>query len=227
MTLPNLIADYRQKQFVTAAKKSYSTALNAVNRWNADNGTIGDYFYFFTAGTSDYEILKSLSKYLNIVQICDSSNIDSCGGKYTVKQYKKLNDGSGNTRQAYELSESRAVLADGTFIAIYSEALRYGGSCKKQFWANEKDENGYFIPDPSSPTGHKGYYTGNNVCGWIFFDTNGLKGPNQVGIDYFGFAFDQDKDIIGYSDDTRGNLNYVLANDKLIKTENYTPGKYE
>ena len=37
MTLPSLIADYKEKELVTRAKRSYSVIMNAINAYNADN----------------------------------------------------------------------------------------------------------------------------------------------------------------------------------------------
>ena len=62
---------------------------------------------------------------------------------------------------------------------------------------------------------------------WIFYiDTNGLKAPNQVGIDNFAFGSGADKGFYSQAP-MNGNFDYVLANGKLIETENYTVGNFE
>ncbi len=224
MTLPALIGKYKEKVLVTAAKKGYSTITNAINKWNAENDIVGEYLTFFSAYNSDEERLKALSKQLNIVKFCPENDVEPCGGEYLVKQYKKYNDGQGNTAIFDILNWWRAVLADGSFVSIRSEVEN--GSCIHKYWAYETDDKGYYIEDPSSPTGYKGKEATSNNCGIIYIDTNGLKGPNQVGQDVFGINFSENGPN-KRQDITRGNINYVLANDKLIETENYTVGKYE
>ncbi len=230
MTLPMLIAKYQEKVLVTAAKKGYSVAVNTVTRWNAANEIAGDSYNFFASGgasnawSRNTVVLKELAKYLNIVQVCDkSSNLKNCGGKYTVKQYKKLNNGQGGTKEQNYMNNFRIVLADGSFIAPQSEVTD-DGTCKHTYWSNATDSNGFFIPDTSgnSPTGFQGQYNSSNNCGFIHIDTNGLKGPNQVGKDYFLIGFTKEGKPWSTSDNY-GNLDYVLKYDKLIKTEDYTP----
>ena len=216
-----MIANYREKVFVTSAKKAYTTILATINTWNAQNEIVGDYEYFWTYPVSMEERLKMITKNMNVLDIC-IYDMEKCGGNHVAKQYKKLNDGEGNTLSANWFNANRAVLADGSFLSIDTTASN--GSCVHSFWSNEKDSNGNFIPDSSSPTGFKGEYKSNDDCGYIRIDTNGLKGPNQVGIDCFGIQFFRNSIK---SPDSMGNLNYVLANDKLINTENYTTGKFE
>lgn len=224
MTIPVLINSYKEKVLVTQAKKSYSNISNTINRWNADNGSVGDYEAFWTSGTTN-EILISLAKYMNTANICTTeASMNKCGGSYEAKAYKKLNDGNGNTQGwAYvQMNSRRMVLADGSFISLVTEVQN--GSCSHTFFNREKDENGNYIPDPTSPTGYKGEYATGYNCGFLTFDTNGLKGPNTYGKDIFRIGFSTNKMVI--SDDSSGNLAYVLRTGKLIKTENYTPGKF-
>lgn len=225
LTMPTLIANYRERVFVVSAKKNYSVLSNAVNKWNANNGTIGDATLFWLVNDSNYSALQELAKELNVVQICDSSEIVKCGGRYTVLQYKKANDGNGNTAQEnWIASFPRLVLSDGTFVSLSREAAR-SGSCEVVQWNNLKDENGYYVKDETSPTGFKGWYWTNTICGRIAFDTNGVKGPNQIGVDIFELAYYGNGKVGGNSDGW-GNIEYVLKNNKLIKTEKYTPGKF-
>lgn len=224
MTMPVVIAKYRERCFVVAAKKNYSVLSNALYKWNADNGSIGDPTFFWLSNDSDYSAIQSLAKQLNAVKVCDTSELSKCGGVYTVLQYKKMNNGNGDTAQETWVSwNPRAVLADGTFIVMSREAAKTG-SCEVVQWQNVK-ENGYLVPDKDSPSGFKGFYYTNKVCGRIAFDTNGAKGPNQIGVDVFELAYYSNGQI-GSSADGWGNINYVITNDKLIKTEKYTPGKF-
>lgn len=223
LTLPSLISRYKEKAFVTAAKRSYSVLTNAMNRWNADKGIVGDPSYFWLSGTND-ELIQEFATVLNVIKVCPLAKINSCGGKYNILQYKKINDGNGNTTQENWISGSvgRLILADGSFVFLQRSST---DSCDKLSWANSKDENGNFIEDPSSPTGFEGKYVESHTCGRIAYDTNGLKGPNQIGVDVFQIAYFSDG-TIGTTYDAWGNINYVLKYDKLIDTEKYTPGKF-
>ena len=224
MTLPALINKYQERVLVVSAKRSYAIVTNALMRWNADNDMTGDYLSFFSSYGSDVERLRVLTKYMNTVQFCTQDKVEPCGGKYEIKQYKKLNDGHGNTAQFDLINWWRAVLVDGTFITLQSEVEN--GSCIHKYWSYETDADGNYIPDDSSPNGYKGKETTSYTCGVIVIDTNGLKSPNQVGRDVFGIAFSQ-KGPEESQNSTRGNINYVLKNDKLIDTEGYTIGKFE
>ena len=223
LTLPNLIANYKEKVFVASAKKSYSTIMNAMNSWLAKNETPGDYSAFWFSKSNDNDLTLEFAKELNYAEICLGSDNERCGGYYNIRQYKKINDGYGETVSEDWISNfSRIVMTDGSFIVVHSDIVN--GSCKKTSWANEQDEHGNFIPDPSSPTGFKGKEVSSDNCGRIAFDTNGLKGPNQIGIDVFEIPFRTHS--LGYAKSLWGNIDYVLANDKLIETENYQTGKY-
>ena len=193
----------------------------AVNKWNADNGTTGEYLTFWTSGNRD-ELTQMLASKLNSAAVCINSQVGPCGGSHIVRRAKKLNDGYGNTIEDSSFELNRIVTNDGMFISIYSEVSN--GSCSHTYWVRDKDDNGNFIPDSSSPDGYKGQYATSQNCGFIFFDTNGKKGPNQMGIDCFGLGFLPNGAF--YYSGNYGNLGYVLLNDKLIETENYTPGKF-
>ena len=222
MTMPTLIANYREKVFVTSAKRGYSVLTNAINKWNADNGVVGDPTYFWLSGTED-ELIVELSKVLNSVKVCTNHKVNDCGGRYDILQYKKMNNGKGETANENWISNnSRIILADGTFISLQRSS---GDNCYKRSWINTKDENGYYIEDPDSPTGFAGKYGDDHTCGRLAYDTNGLKGPNQVGVDVFQIPYYSDG-TIGTTNNGWGNIDYVLTYNKLIKTEKYTPGKF-
>ena len=117
LTMPALIANYREKAFVTSAKRGYSVLTNAMNKWNADNGIVGDPTYFWLSGT-DAELLTEFAKVLNAAKVCSLGKLADCGGGYDILQYKKMNDGKGNTTQENWISRGvgRIILADGTCL---------------------------------------------------------------------------------------------------------------
>ena len=194
--------------------------------WNTQNGVVGDYEYFWISHEKSEDLLKELATNLNAVKVCTTKTLSECGGRYDVKTAKRTNDGTGNTATQNIMNyNGRAVLADGSFIAILTQ-VQNNGSCKYTYWANDKDENGNYIPttDPSSPTGYQGKYGTGLTCGYIGIDTNGLKGPNQVGKDNFLIGMTA-KGFWSNTDST-GNLEYILQHNKLIKTDKYEIGKY-
>ena len=217
MTLPTLIAKYQERVLVTSAKKGYSILLNALNKWNANNDITGEYVTFFTSG-EDSDLNKEFSKLLNSINVCVStSEVEKkCGGSYDIKQYKKLNNGNGQTQTATWFNAYRIILADGMFINI-TRRTAVDNDCIYTYISYDRDADGNYIKDSakevSTPT-----------CGWINIDTNGLKPPNQVGRDVFRLNIMKEK--ISANSDNGGNLEYILKYDKLIKTENYTPGEY-
>lgn len=226
LTLPALIANYKEKAFVVAAKKNYSVLTNAINKWNVENGSIGDVSAFWLSEETDDDLTLAFAKELNAVKVCTNAKLRDCGGGYDILQYKKINDGSGNTTQENWISyRARIILADGTFVSL-SSARENNTNCERLTWANHKDQNGNFIEDSTSPNGFKGFYWKNNVCGRLAYDTNGLKGPNQIGVDVFQIAYFGDGKL-GTDNNAWGNINYVLSNGKLIKTEKYKVGKFE
>lgn len=226
LTLPALIANYKEKAFVVAAKKNYSVLTNAINKWNVDNGSIGDNSAFWLSKATDDDLTLAFAKELNAIKVCTNAKLRDCGGSYDILQYKKINDGRGNTTQENWISSgARIILADGTFVSLQSDRAN-SANCERLIWVNERDQNGKFIEDSTSSTGFKGHYQNHNVCGRLAYDTNGLKGPNQIGVDVFQIPY-YGNGQIGTDNSSWGNINYVLANDKLIKTEKYKIGKFE
>ena len=228
ITIPTLVANYKEKVFVVSAKKTYSGLTNAMNKWNEENGAIGDASAFWFSETTDEGLTFQLAKYLNTAKVCAYAKLRECGGAYNIMQYKKFDDGNGNTYQENWISQrARIVLADGAFVSLGGAGKNItNSSCERQIWVNEKDQNGFFIEDSSSPSGLKGHYYKDITCGRIAFDTNGLKGPNQIGVDVFQIPY-LGNGKSGTDNNAWGNINYVLANDKLIKTEKYKIGKFE
>lgn len=99
LTLPALIANYREKAFVVAAKKNYSVLTNAINKWNVENGAIGDVAAFWLSEETDDDLTLAFAKELNAIKVCTNAKLRDCGGNYDILQYKKINDGRGNTTQ--------------------------------------------------------------------------------------------------------------------------------
>lgn len=161
-----------------------------MNKWNADNGTIGDYSSFWLSvedtdvQNNSFKLLKEFTKEMNVVEFCFHNNMNNCGGIYPS---------TDSSNRMSSLNITRAVLPDGMFISLQN-STRVSRSCY----------NSSITP---------GVTIGSNICGYIIFDVNGLKGPNKTGYDYFEIAYQ----VNGFSSTwyTRGDLEYTIIYDKL------------
>ena len=208
MTLPTLIANYKNKVLLNQAKNSYSKISNALLLVKTQNG-YDSYADFFRPNTTNDELMQELSKSLQMTKICNAYR----GGCWTWKtkyEKKKLEDGKAIYLD-YRNSAS-AVLTDGSVITLSN--YNRNGDCH---WVNsyyKRDQNGNIVKDEK----------GNNIvindadarCGHIIIDTNGAKGPNQFGADTWDFdIFPQKVSAQWFS---------FLYDDKL-KYENYQEGE--
>lgn len=204
--MPSLIGAYKEKVLIAQAKRSLSIVLNAVSAAKAEAEVENNGEIFISSNTSD-ATADIIFANMNVVQRC-KANDTNCLKDYKVKYAKATNDGYGNYRQPETLSYfSRAVLADGSIIGVHQS--QYSGSCQDYFTAWDTDADGNYILDSS------GNKTGEHLvpetdCGHVFFDVNGLKGPNQYGADAYLIY------ITPYSYiQSTGTINDVISNNKL------------
>ena len=187
LTMPALIANYKNKVFATQTKKTYSTVLNAMNRWKFDEGAY-DYAGIFVQTKTRDELANEFFSYLNTAQICKSHTI-GCAPDY-YKYPKAKNDGQGKNATLSIKDYYRAVLADGSIIAT----IPYVGGdseCGRIFTDKVTDADGNWIPDGNG--GYETTETYQKQCGVMFIDANGLKGPNQLGADAYSFIITNNK----------------------------------
>ena len=187
LTMPALIAHYKNKVFITQTKKTYSTVLNAMNRWQYEAGA-SDYAGLFVQTKTKEELANEFFSYLNIAQICKSGS-SGCAPEY-YKYPKAKNDGKGKNATYSNKYHYKAVLADGSIISI-NPYIGGDSECGRIFTNKITDADGYWIPD-----GNGGYETTeiySKQCGLIFIDANGLKGPNQLGADAYSFIITNNK----------------------------------
>ena len=185
--MPTIVANYKNKVFVTQTKKTYSTILNAMNRWQYEEGA-SDYAGIFVQSKTRDELANEFFSYLNTAQIC-KPNSTGCAPDY-YKYPKAKNDGQGKNATLTIKGYYRAVLADGSIIAI----MPYVGGddeCGRIFTNKVTDADGNWISD-----GKGGYETEevfSKQCGIMIIDANGLKVPNQLGADTFSFIITNNK----------------------------------
>ena len=187
LTMPALIANYKNKVFATQTKKTYSTILNAMNRWQYEAGA-SDYAGIFIQTKTTEELANEFFSYLNIAQICKSGSSD-CAPEY-YKYPKAKNDGKGKNATYSNKYHYKAVLADGSIISI-NPYIGGDSECGRIFTNKVTDADGNWIPD-----GNGGYETTEKYskqCGVMMIDANGLKGPNQLGADAYSFIITNNK----------------------------------
>jgi len=185
LTIPVLMANYQKVQEVAALKKAYSEITQALNLMTNNLGCPGDLEctgIFKSTGDSlsnNNELGMELKKYFKLAKDCgtnydpsDESTkcwSDSVSGTYDGASERS--DYSSYFGGAYTL-----LTADGFAIAAYN----YGNDCTTN-WS------------PSVPND-----TLSKVCGNLYIDINGNKGPNNVGRDIFVLYITTGKGLLLY-----------------------------
>lgn len=165
LTIPNFIADYREKVTITQLSATYSLLDNAINLMIDDNGKITDY------GTNNderlHKVFELLPNYLQTIKSCEHAFSDKC-----IKSSYKMR--VSDTGHSFIYYNPTFVLKNGALIAFYggngnclqNKNLRYG-------WINSST-----------------YATG---CGQLWIDVNGgNSSPNVYDLDTFKFLIYSD-----------------------------------
>lgn len=71
LTMPNLVANYKNKVFINQAKNSFSTLSNALIMTKVNNG-LDSYEDLFQKDRTSDEILDIISKELKVIKTCKS-----------------------------------------------------------------------------------------------------------------------------------------------------------
>lgn len=221
LTLPSLIKNYQERVLVNLAKKNYSVVTNALNMYNADNDSNGNYTALMNADKSDFEIAQDFAKYFNGAKLCVQNNKQTCNVSYKIKFPKALNNGRGENKFTEMLSGNGTfVLPDGTYISIRRETTK-SGTCLFDWVSKETDANGNWLKNDDGS--YKEVQHTSNRCGRIMVDTNGLKGPNRMGSDVFNYQIDENK-VFFY--ESEGDLSYILKNNKIQPYQDYKEGEF-
>lgn len=178
-TIPVLINDYQKTQYVTGFKKAYTEFNQALKQMASDNGCVDDLkctglFDWGQWDTGTDALGDELVKYFKIAKNCRRVAGQGCFPAQIVVNY----DGS--------LSNGYADIADDS-IATYKFMTVDGMSFGiRNSVTNCQYEGG----------GASSYM--NQRCGYIIVDVNGLKGPNYIGRDIFGFYITNGKGALLY-----------------------------
>lgn len=221
LTIPTLISKYQEKVLVNLAKKNYSIVMNALNMYNTDNDSLGNYSTLMDYSKSDIEIMTDFIKYFNGAQPCYQGQKAVCDLSYKIRYAKPVNNGQGkNAFFAYPNVHSTILLTDGSFLAIRRDTTQ-AGDCGFSWTSNVSDENGNYIKNDDGS--YKTTQHTSTRCGRITVDTNGAKGPNRVGSDVFTYQVLTNKVFFSTEE---GNLNYILQHNKVQPYQNYNEGDF-
>lgn len=175
MTLPVLIANFKEKEIIAKAKKDYSIVMQALQLAQNDYGTPNDNSSLFLSGETNNEVMTNFSKYVKGGQLClTNSKEDICTSlKYQIllSTYK----GKYNP-----VAPPAIILPDNSVLFLVLSTNKCTDTVNSGIM-NDEDGNFQYNPDGTPVT----WTQIRNDCGAITFDVNGAKGPNKYGYDAF------------------------------------------
>lgn len=199
MTLPVLIADYKEKQNISAYKKIYSELAQINQLLDSEYGGS------WTVACNDFEdkcFRDLFANRMNVLKKCDDSITEGCQASSTYLD-NATNVNTININDYYP-----------GFVT------NSGYSVKFRFHLN----GCVTVNDSSLPISD----TDKLSCGWVQIDTNGLKKPNVAGKDIFFLNFYKNGRINGVNtirpedQETWDNSNYnTTISDADLKEDCY------
>jgi len=173
LTIPTLMANYQKVQEVAALKKSYAEITEALRLMANDHGCPDDLKCVGVFDDSN-TLGNEFKKYFKLAKDCGATYDANDGStKCMADSYSYNYDGSGDRydMDADNSSYYRFVTADGFGIALEVGA----DNC-----ANNQVDGKLNLNQ-------------SQVCGFMWVDVNGSKGPNNVGRDIFAFKITNGK----------------------------------
>ena len=172
MTVPTLVANYREKVFVTKLKNTYSILNSAFDMAIKEYGPIN-----FWGANNRYDIEpiynKIMPQFLKILRTCEASNDEkiytACWGKDYYKLDKSYLDHPGRMKKTF-------ILNNGTSIKFLGSNGDNAAEVWCQAYKNSTEERELYFRN----------------CGTVTVDLNGSASPNQIGKDVFKFDIYRD-----------------------------------
>ena len=169
ITLPSLIANYREKELIAKTKRTYSNIYNATIMAQKDNDFIGDNSVLFNAADGHYKVTENFAKYFSGAKVC-KSKIECPNFYYDIKYAKPNYDANGNTRD-WSTNNPKIILNDGSIIVVQS--LHSGCEVHRiDSYYNEKGQETLV-------------QVNKYCCAELCIDVNGPTLPNRFGQDAF------------------------------------------
>ena len=210
LTLPSIVAHYKEKVLVTQVQKAYSEMQNALKMYSAQNNC-SDITCISDTNQTSAQLADKLFAQFQGAKRC-SGNFDYYHKICKTVQIK-------NKTPYYENSVTTA--SDGfspAFVSANGVAYKINqyDKCPRESEATLRDEAGFPILDEDGKP--KKMKVVSVECALVYFDANGVnKGPNQFGADIYRFDLTYDGKFI-----SNGNMiNPALTKGKL----EYTPHK--
>ena len=210
LTLPSVVAHYKEKVLVTQVQKAYSEMQNALKMYSAQNNC-SDISCISDTNQTDAELADKL--------FAQFQGAKRCPGTWDMTR-KICKTVEIKNKTPYYVN---GVTASGDgFSPVFVSAngvaykVKQYNKCPSEYEITLRDDAGFPILDEDGkPKKKKGKYVN---CALIYFDANGVnKGPNQFGADIYRFNLTYDGKFVSYED----MINPALTKGKL----EYTPHK--
>ena len=210
LTLPSVVAHYKEKVLVTQVQKAYSEMQNALKLYSAQNNC-SDITCISDTNQTSAELADKL--------FAQFQGAKRCPGDWDTTRKICKTVQIKNKTPYYE----NGVTASGdgfspVFVSANGVAYKVEqyNKCPDEYEIILRDEAGFPILDEDGKPKKK---KGKSVnCALIYFDANGVnKGPNQFGADVYRFNLTYDGKFVSYGD----MINPALTKSKL----EYTPYK--
>lgn len=168
MTIPTIIANYKEKKLITLNKQAFSLVTQALNKIKADSNG----FILTDVINPDGDINEVAA---NLAEYFKTSEINHT--RYYIKYMTAIENSEGKNSTSYMYSPNLR-LTNGMIIGI-----NLTPGCYTEYTCNKFNNDGSVQEDnDGNPI--------NNICkefkcATLFVDVNGEKKPNQLGKDAF------------------------------------------
>ncbi len=199
ITLPTIVANYKERVLVNQVKKTYSEFQNVLRLYMAKN-ECSDIMCFYDANQTVEEHADRFFKMFEGAHLCSGQ------ASYDTKKLCR-SVGIKDNKTPYYLNgvttpgdsfRPRVIAANGAAYAISKEA-----QCPGKYMQEIYDDDGFVIGQEERPF---------SSCLHFYFDANGVhKGPNQYGADIYRFDLKYTGELIEYHNYSRS----ALINNKL------------
>lgn len=188
MTIPDLIQNSQKQVYVTSLKKAYTNVNQVLTLISVDKGCPDDLQCtgLFAASTTDQSLGDELVKYFKVIKNC---GIETKKGCFPVSTNLNYDGSSADSLQIDSWESYKFVTADGMSFDITNDK----DNCEKN-WS-------------ISGTGNA-----SQVCGTVYIDINGLKGPNYYGKDTFLFYITNGRGALLYPSGGSDENSGIYAN---------------
>ena len=210
ITLPSVVAHYKEKVLVTQVQKAYSEMQNALKMYSAQNNC-SDISCISDTNQTSAQLADKLFAQFQGAQRCPG-NWDT-----TRKTCKSVKIKNKTPYYQNGVASNPDVLAPYFISAngVAYQVLQHR-KCPEEYERILRDDAGFPVLDEDGkPKTCKDLIVN---CALIYFDANGVnKGPNQYGADIYRFNLTYDGKFVSYGD----MINPALTKGKL----EYTPYK--